>query len=127
MGMIALLILIVPYFQTLSVGSFFQILVFHVLLGIPCACIFSVTPVFITEIFPLSVRCSITNLIYSLAACLGGGITPLIALKLGNNMYGQFLSGFILVMLGSISLVLMFIFLKRNKHTINTLKLVSDM
>lgn len=122
-GMTALLILIVPYFELLSSGTFNQILLFHILIGIPCACIFAVTPVFITEIFPLSIRCSVTNLIYSLATCLGGGITPLIAFKLGND--GHYSPGFILIILGFVGVVLLSIFLKQNKSAINKLALVS--
>ena len=123
-GTVSLLILVIPYFNILSSGTFSQILLFHILIGIPCACIFAVTPVFVTEIFPLSVRCSITNLIYSLAACLGGGLTPLIALKFGNSAQGRYIPSFILVFLGVMSLSLLAIFMKRNKRTDNHLVLV---
>ncbi|MFA5960572.1 MAG: MFS transporter [Tatlockia sp.] len=105
LGVVLLLSSIIPYFNFLSSGTFFQVLCGHVLIAIPCACIFAVTPVFITELFPLSVRCSTTNLIYSLAACLGGGVTPLIALKLGQ--YGSYFPGLILIVLGGTSLVLL--------------------
>lgn len=110
-GISFLLILAIPYFNFLSTGSFFQVLFWHVLMGIPCACIFAVIPVFITELFPLSIRCSITNLIYSLAACLGGGITPLIALKLGSK--DTYSPGIILIILGIISWAFLIFFLKR--------------
>lgn len=123
-GMITLFILIIPYFELLSSGTVNQILLFHMLIGIPCACIFAVTPVFITEIFPLSIRCSVTNLIYSLAACLGGGITPLLAFKLGND--GHYSPGLILVVLGCVGFILLAVFMKRNQHTFNDLMLVRD-
>ena len=125
-GIITLLILILPYFELLSSGTFYQILLFHIVIGIPCACIFAATPVFITELFPLSIRCSVTNLIYSLAACLGGGITPLIAFKLGNNADGHYSPGFILVLAGCVSLVLLGFFLKRKQYVINKLAQVSE-
>jgi MHS family proline/betaine transporter-like MFS transporter len=121
-GVITLVTLCMPYFEVLSSGTFVQVLLAHVLIGIPCACVFAVTPVFITEIFPLSIRCSITNLIYSSAACLGGGITPLIALRLGD-VY-EYSPGFILVILGFISLVLLGVFLKRSRRAFNNLLLV---
>lgn len=123
-GVMALTILIIPYFALLSSGTFIQVLLFHILIGIPCACIFAVIPVFITEVFPLSIRCSITNLIYSLASCLGGGITPLIAFKLANNSTNQYSPGLILVVLGCVSFILLQIFMRKNKQGLNELILV---
>ncbi len=121
-GTVMLLALCLPYFECLSTGTFIQVLFFHVLIGIPCACIFAVTPVLITEIFPLSIRCSIANLIYSSAACIGGGITPLIALKLGST--GRYSPGFILIVLGTFSLISLSMFTKRSKRALHGLVLV---
>lgn len=114
-GCITISLLSWPYFNVLSAGSFYQILLMHTLMAIPCASIFAVTPVLITEVFPLSIRCSITNLIYSLAACIGGGITPLIAFKLVP--YGNNFPGLILVLLGSINILFMGIYLKKDLKT----------
>ena len=110
MGNILILLLITSYFQCLASGTFLQILAFHCLIGIPCASIFAVIPVFITDLFPHKVRCSTVNFIYSIAACLGGGITPLIALRLGEN--GNYSPSVILIVLGFISLVSLFFFIK---------------
>ncbi|MCX7118214.1 MAG: MFS transporter [Legionellales bacterium] len=125
-GIISLLMLVVPYFSILSSGTFLQVILFHTLIAIPCACIFAVTPVFITEIFPLSIRCSITNLIYSLAACLGGGVTPLIALTLGHNSQTGYGPSFILVILGVISLGLLGMMMRRCRSGITQPMLVSE-
>ena len=114
MGCITLSLLSLPYFSVLSSGNFYQILVAHTMMAIPCASIFAVTPVLITEIFPLSIRCSITNLIYSLAACIGGGITPLIAFKLVQ--YESYLPGSILVILGGINIFFLAAYMRR-KHS----------
>ncbi|MBA2649173.1 MAG: MFS transporter [Legionella sp.] len=103
-GSMTLLLFAMPYFRLLSSGSFYQVLFGHILAAIPCACIFAATPVLITEIFPLSIRCSTTNLIYSLASCLGGGITPLVAFRLAEN--ANYSPGSILVMLGGINILL---------------------
>ena len=110
-GCILIALLGFPYFYIASTGSFYQILLAHMLTAIPCAIIFAVTPVLITEIFPLSVRCSITNLVYSLAACIGGGITPLITFQITS--YGNSLPGLIPVVLGSINIVFIGIYLKQ--------------
>ncbi|RUR14024.1 MFS transporter [Legionella septentrionalis] len=112
-GITTLLVFVVPYFAYLTSGTFAQILLFHCFLAIPCAAIFAVIPVFITDIFPHSVRCSITNLIYSVAACLGGGITPLIALKLGERHDHS--PSYILIVFGVVSLTSLLLFTKKTK------------
>ncbi len=122
-GMMALMLFIIPYFICLTSGIFSQILLFHCFMALPCAAIFAVIPVFITDIFPLSVRCSAANLIYSIAACFGGGITPLIALKLGEH-HNQSPS-YILIVFGLSSLITLLLFTKKNNQRINQLLLVN--
>jgi len=121
---VVLVVMVVPYFNVLSSGTFYQVLWFHMLIGVPCACIFAVIPVFITEIFPLSVRCSIANLIYSLAGCLGRGMTPLIALKLAKTVHRGYSPSFILVILGLICLGLLAAFLKIKTSSFRKMVLV---
>lgn len=121
-GIIALTLFSMPYFNLLSTGTFYQVLLGHMIIAIPCANLFSVTSVLITERFPLSVRCSITNFIYSLAACFGGGVTPLIALKLRE--YGNAMPGMILVALGFISLSLLGYSIRKNTRWEKSLMLV---
>lgn len=124
MGCTTLLLLSLPYFSILSSGDFHQILVAHMMMAIPCASIFAVTPVLITEIFPSSIRCSITNLIYSLAACIGGGITPLIAFKLAQ--YANYLPGSILVILGIINIFFLAAYMRRKNDLFHKLVLVNE-
>ncbi|MGC1181743.1 MFS transporter [Legionella sp.] len=124
MGSMTLFLLSLPYFCLLSSGSFYQVLLAHTVIAIPCASIFAVTPVLITEIFPLSIRCSITNLIYSLAACIGGGITPLIAFKLEH--YANYLPGSILVILGGINIFLLAAYVRRKNNLSPKLVLVNE-
>lgn len=125
MGCTTLLLLSMPYFSVLSSGSFYQVFMAHTMIAIPCASIFAITPVLITEIFPLSIRCSITNLIYSLAACIGGGITPLIAFKL--EQYASYLPGSILVILGGINLFFLTAYMKRKHSFPPKLMLVNEL
>ncbi|HHF7367895.1 TPA: MFS transporter [Legionella bozemanae] len=122
MGIVTLLLFIIPYFICITSGPFYQILLAHCLIAIPCAAIFAVIPVFITDIFPQSLRCSITNLIYSVAACLGGGITPLIALKLGEHH--DHCPSYTLIVFGLFSLVTLILFTKKNNQQTNQLLLV---
>lgn len=122
MGMVTLILFIIPYFICLTSGVFSQILLFHCLMAVPCAAIFAVIPVFITDIFPHSVRCSIANLIYSVAACFGGGITPLIALKLGEHH--NYSPSYLLIIFGILSLITLVLFSKRDNYKTNQLLLV---
>lgn len=122
MGIVTLLLFITPHFICLTSGTFSQTLFFHCLMAIPCAAIFAVIPVFITDIFPHSVRCSIANLIYSVAACLGGGITPLIALKLGEHH--NYSPSYLLIIFGVLSLITLVLFSKRENYKTNQLLLV---
>lgn len=126
-GITLLLLAIMPYFVLISSGTFLQVLLIHMFIGIPCACVFSLTPVLITEIFPLSVRCSIAGLLYSLAACLGGGVTPLLAFKLANNLHGDYYLSFIILISGCISLIALGILNKKNKKNVMRLRLVPTM
>lgn len=111
-GITTLLFFIIPYFMLLTSGTFYQILFFHCFLAVPCAAIFAITPVFITDLFPQPIRCSIVNLIYSVAACLGGGVIPLIALKMGE--YHAHSPSYILIFLGLASLLILLLHIKIN-------------
>ncbi|HBP6867988.1 TPA: MFS transporter [Legionella pneumophila] len=121
-GMVTLLVSITPHFVFLTSGTFLKVLLFHCLMAIPCAAIFAVTPVFITEIFPSSVRCSIANLIYSVAACVGGGIMPWIVQKL--NEHHNYSQSYLLIICGILSLTALFFFSKKDNHKSNQLLLV---
>ena len=118
-GIILLSFIIIPYFVCMSSGNFYQVMLFHILIAIPCACIFSITPVLITELFPLEVRCSITGFIYSIAACLGGGLTPILAFKLSNQMYGAFLLGAIILTFGYVCVLGLIALNAKNKRLFN--------
>jgi len=121
-GVITLMIFIVPYFSCFTSGTFSQIVLFQGVIALPCAAIFAMTPVFITEIFPQSVRCSIANLIYSIAAIAGGGFTPWITLKLGEHY--DLSPSYTLILLGSISLITLILFMKQDSQKTNRLLLV---
>lgn len=121
-GIITLMLFITPYFSFLTSGTFSQILLFNCVMAVPCAAIFAVIPVFITDIFPHSVRCSISNLIYSIAAVAGGGIMPIIAIKLGEHH--DYSPSYILIVLGSISLIAFVFFMRKESQKTNRLLLV---
>jgi MHS family proline/betaine transporter-like MFS transporter len=121
-GITVILLFSVPYFMCLTSGSSVYVLFCECLIAVPCAAIFAVTPVFITEIFPLSLRCSIVNLIYSLAACLGGGVTPIIAIKLGARHDAS--PSYILLVFGMMSLIGLLLYTKKTNQQTHQLLLV---
>ena len=125
-SIIFLLMMIIPYYVYLSTGNFYEILFCHLLIGIPCASIFSITPVFITELFPLSIRCASAGLIYSIAACFGGGITPLLALFLSHSVYGSHSPWIVLLFPGLLSLIVLFCLKFKDDNQVVRLTLASD-
>ena len=113
-------VIILPYFSFIKISSFYNILIYHMLLGIPCAGIFSIVPTFISEIFPISIRCSIVGFIYPIAVFFGGGLIPFLVFKL-NNILGEQYIGLLVTVIGISSLVTL-LTLKLKKH-INNFKL----
>lgn len=122
MAMMTLLLFITPYFICLTSGKLPQILFFDCFMAIPCSAIFAIIPVFITEIFPHSVRCSISNLIYSIAACLGGGITPFVAIKLGESHH--YAPAYLLVAFGILSLSALTFYNRKESYKTDEILLV---
>ena len=118
-ALLSLLLLILPYFIYISKGNLLQIAAVHMIVAVPSALIFGLTPTLITEIFPLSVRCSIAGLIYSISSCLAGGLTPLLAIYLANNLSLQYAPSGLLI----ISTILgLFILIKLRKKTTSALE-----
>lgn len=108
-------LIITPYFIAITTGSFEQILLLHVVVGILCSCVFSIAPTFIAEMFPVSIRCTSVGTLYAVASCLGGGLTPLLAIKFFNN-FGSYAIGFILIGYGLLSLTMFFIVTKADSR-----------
>lgn len=103
-----LLLIGLPYFKIISSSTFYSILLAHTLIAIPCASLFAVTPVLITAIFPFPIRCAATNLIYSLAACIGRGVTLFIASTLAHHT--AYWPGYIFIFLGGINLIFLVLY-----------------
>ncbi|MFO3122372.1 MFS transporter [Legionella pneumophila serogroup 1] len=123
-GIVTLTLFITPYSLCLTSGTFSEVLLSQCLMAIPCAAIFAVIPVFITDIFPHSVRCSSANLIYSVASCFGGGLMPWITLKLGEHHAHP--AGYIMVFCGILAIITMMIYVKKNSWHPSQLLLVDS-
>lgn len=76
---------IFPYFFAIFNGSNYLVFFAQTLISIPCAAIFAITPVFITEIFPVNVRCSVSGFLYSLSSSIGGGLYPIFLINMTKD------------------------------------------
>lgn len=88
------------YFYYLSYGTYSQILISKMLFSIPSACYYALATVFITESFPVNIRCTSLALIYQTTSSLAGGLTPLILLSLAENKHLGWLPAIALVISG---------------------------
>lgn len=74
-----LLLLAYPFMQIVNYGNGISYIVMQLLISIPCACYYSVSTVILTELFPLSIRCTSLSIVFSIAASLATGIPPLLS------------------------------------------------
>jgi MHS family proline/betaine transporter-like MFS transporter len=125
-GIGSILLIIIPYLITIYSGTLFQVTLAHLLIAFPCACVFSITPVLITEIFPIEIRCTLTGIIYSVASCLGGGLTPIIAFRLAKNEHGPYLLGLFLLLTGYFCFLGLILLISKQKNN-SRLKFLSEL
>lgn len=71
-----------PYFYMLSYGHYSSLILFQSLISIPAAAYYATVPVMLAEMFPLNLRCTVLSVLYSTAASLSAGLTPLVSLIL---------------------------------------------
>ena len=82
---IGFLILSQPYFYLLSYGNYSSLILVQSLISIPAAAYYATVPVMLAEMFPINLRCSVLSVLYSVAASLSAGLTPLLSLMLLNK------------------------------------------
>ena len=82
---IGFLILSQPYFYLLSYGSYSALILIQCLISIPAAAYYATVPVMLAEMFPINLRCTVLSVLYSIAASLSAGLTPLLSLMLLNR------------------------------------------
>lgn len=103
----ALLVILYPFFHTLSAGSFRQLIVIQAVIAIPAAAYYATVPSFLAELFPLGLRCTVLSVIYASAASLFGGCVPLLSLYLINVTHSP--TSPLLIVLGLVVLVSLFL------------------
>lgn len=79
---IGLLILSQPFFYSLSHYNIYKLVWGQALIAIPAAAYYATVPVILSEMFPIKVRCTVLSVLYSTAASLSAGLSPLISLIL---------------------------------------------
>ncbi len=71
-----------PYFYLLSHGNYSALVLIQSLISIPAGAYYATVPVMLAEMFPLNLRCTVLSVLYSTAASLSAGLTPLLSLTL---------------------------------------------
>lgn len=71
-----------PYFYLLSSGYYEALVFVQCLISIPAAAYYATVPVMLAQMFPLNLRCTVLSVLYSVAASLSAGLTPLLSLML---------------------------------------------
>ncbi len=79
---IGFLLLAYPYFYFLSFGTGLSMGLMQMIMAIPAAGIYSVILTAIVDLIPITVRCALGGVLYSVASGLFGGTAPLIADRL---------------------------------------------
>ena len=71
-----------PFFYLLSHGTVYQLTLCQALIAIPAGAYYATVPVMLAEMFPINLRCTVLSVLYSVAASLSAGLTPLLSLIL---------------------------------------------
>lgn len=74
-----LLVLAYPFMQVINYGNAAAFLTMQLLVSVACACYYSVSTVLLTELFPMTIRCTALSIVYSIAASLAAGLPPLLS------------------------------------------------
>jgi MHS family proline/betaine transporter-like MFS transporter len=106
------------YFDALSKGNYLEFFTIQILISIPSGIYYAVVPVMLTNMFPINLRCTVLSVIYSIAASLSAGLTPLLSLMLIQKTHLSIAPSFIVFGLVSavISVMLMQMISKRNMN-----------
>lgn len=77
------------FFSTQSSGNYLYFLGIQALISIPSGIYYATVPVMLTNMFPVNLRCTALSVIYSIAASLSAGLTPLLSLVLIQKTHSQ--------------------------------------
>jgi MHS family proline/betaine transporter-like MFS transporter len=123
---IGFLILSPPYFYMLSYGSYSALIWSQCLLSIAAAAYYGTVPVMLTEMFPLNLRCTSVSLLFSTAASLSAGLTPLLSLILLKKTDNAIAPTLLIVVLVMFTLTVMWVKNRRKDNISMDLTLAND-
>jgi MHS family proline/betaine transporter-like MFS transporter len=103
------------FFAALSSENYFHFVLLQCLISIPSGIYYAIVPVMLTNMFPINLRCTVLSVIYSVAASLSAGITPILSLYLLQKTHMPSAPGLLVVSLVSIMLLSMFLRLFEGK------------
>jgi MHS family proline/betaine transporter-like MFS transporter len=107
MASFGFLLLSQPYFYLLSYGDYGSLMLSQALISIPAGAYYATVPVMLAEMFPLNLRCTVLSVLYSVAASLSAGLTPLLSLVLLRTTSNSLTPTLLVSILVTISLTVM--------------------
>lgn len=122
---IGFLILAQPFFYTLYHHDIYNLLLGQALIAIPAGTYYATVPVMLAEMFPINLRCTVLSVLYSIAASLSAGLSPLISLALVEKTNNPLSPSILIFMLVVISITTM-IFRKLHNHITQRLMLQNN-
>ena len=95
------------FFYSLSSQRYLDFVLLQCLISIPSGIYYAIVPVMLTNMFPINLRCTVLSVIYSVAASLSAGITPILSLYLLHKTQNPAAPGLLVVSLVSLMLISM--------------------
>lgn len=116
---IGFLVLSQEYLYILSKGTYNELILVQSLISIPAGAYYATVPVMLAEMFPLNLRCTVLSVLYTTAASLSAGLTPLLSLMLVKKTEMAIAPSFLIVVLVFMALLVMVMKFIRNRDGSN--------
>lgn len=104
---VGLMLFFYPFSYYLSSDTLWKLVIAQCVLSVPAAAYYATISVMLAEMFPLELRCTVLSILYSAAASLSVGLTPLIAMVLTKHTGTPTAPTLLVILLGGITLTLM--------------------
>ena len=116
---IALMALLYIGQRMMLYGEPFEFMVGQIMLGIPLAMALGLQGAMVVEIFPLRTRVTSMSFAYSITLALAGGLAPIVATWLIDNLKEPTAPAFFVMMYGFIGLPIMFLMRETNNNSLD--------
>lgn len=110
------LILSQPLLYSLSYGNYGQLLFIQAIISIPAGAYYATVPVMLAEMFPLTLRCTVLSFLYSTAASLAAGLTPLLSLVLLKKTESSISPSILIITLALLAMGVMRLYLSLSQN-----------